>query len=56
MTLHFPKDVEAAILATSRRNFLRGSGALVFSFLATLYPAWKAARLVPMDAIRVGSH
>jgi len=27
-------------------------GVLAVSFLATLYPAWRAARLVPVDAIR----
>jgi putative ABC transport system permease protein len=37
--------------------FALGLGlALVTGTLGGLYPAWRAARLVPMDAIRVGSH
>ena len=29
---------------------------VVTGTLGGLYPAWRAARMVPMDAIRVGSH
>ena len=37
--------------------FALGIGlSLVTGTLGGLYPAWRAARLVPMDAIRVGSH
>jgi lipoprotein-releasing system permease protein len=28
--------------------------ALTLSFLATLYPSWRAARLDPIDALRYG--
>jgi lipoprotein-releasing system permease protein len=28
--------------------------ALTLSFLATLYPSWRAARLDPVDALRYG--
>jgi putative ABC transport system permease protein len=37
--------------------FALGIGlAVVTGTLGGLYPAWRAARLVPMDAIRIGSH
>lgn len=37
--------------------FVLGIGlSVVTGTLGGLYPAWRAARLVPMDAIRVGSH
>jgi putative ABC transport system permease protein len=37
--------------------FALGLGlSVVTGTLGGLYPAWRAARLVPMDAIRVGSH
>ena len=37
--------------------FALGIGlSLVTGTLGGLYPAWRAARLVPMDAIRLGSH
>jgi len=37
--------------------FALGIGlSIVTGTLGGLYPAWRAARLVPMDAIRVGSH
>ena len=37
--------------------FALGIGlSLVTGTLGGLYPAWRAARLVPMDAIRIGSH
>ena len=37
--------------------FALGVGlSVVTGTLGGLYPAWRAARLVPMDAIRVGSH
>jgi putative ABC transport system permease protein len=29
---------------------------VVMGTFGGLYPAWKASRLVPMDAIRLGSH
>ena len=29
---------------------------VIMGTLGGLYPAWKASRLVPMDAIRLGSH
>lgn len=41
------------------QGWLLGLGVLlsvVTGTLGGLYPAWRAARLVPMDAIRVGSH
>ena len=39
------------------RLFALGIGlSLVTGTLGGLYPAWRAARLVPMDAIRLGSH
>jgi putative ABC transport system permease protein len=44
-------------LALSPRLFALGIGlSLVMGMLGGLYPAWRAARLVPMDAIRLGSH
>jgi putative ABC transport system permease protein len=37
--------------------FALGIGlSVVTGTLGGLYPAWRAARLVPMDAIRLGSH
>ena len=37
--------------------FLLGTGlSVITGVLGGLYPAWRAARLVPMDAIRLGSH
>lgn len=37
--------------------FALGMGlSIVTGTLGGLYPAWRAARLVPMDAIRIGSH
>jgi putative ABC transport system permease protein len=44
-------------LAITARLFGIGLGlSLLTGVLGGLYPAWKAARLVPMDAIRLGSH
>ncbi len=37
--------------------FLMGVGlSVLMGTLGGLYPAWRAARLIPMDAIRLGSH
>lgn len=61
----------AMLLAVVANRFLRGGLQLVLppwlfalgiglslvtGTLGGLYPAWRAARLVPMDAIRIGSH
>jgi putative ABC transport system permease protein len=44
-------------LALTPRLFALGIGlSLVMGMCGGLYPAWRAARLVPMDAIRLGSH
>ncbi len=46
-------------LATRLQPDARGLGlglSVVMGTLGGLYPAWKASRLVPMDAIRLGSH
>ncbi len=43
-------------LSVSPMNAARGLGlAIVMGVLGGLYPAWKASRLVPMDAIRLGA-
>ena len=34
------------------RNTLIGVAAVLLTFLSTLYPAWSAARLEPVDALR----
>jgi putative ABC transport system permease protein len=37
--------------------FTMGVGlSIMMGTLGGLYPAWRAARLIPMDAIRLGSH
>ncbi len=44
-------------LVVTPRLFLLGTClSVVTGVLGGLYPAWRAARLVPMDAIRLGSH
>ena len=43
---HLPARVEAGDVVTI------GSLALALSFVATLYPAWRAARLDPVEALR----
>lgn len=44
-------------LTMTPQLFALGIGlSLVTGTLGGLYPAWRAARLVPMDAIRLGSH
>jgi putative ABC transport system permease protein len=44
-------------LSISPALFALGIGlSIVTGTLGGIYPAWRAARLVPMDAIRVGSH
>jgi putative ABC transport system permease protein len=44
-------------LVLSPRLYALGMGlSLVMGMIGGLYPAWRAARLVPMDAIRLGSH
>jgi putative ABC transport system permease protein len=44
-------------LGISPQLFALGVGlSVVTGTLGGLYPAWRAARLVPMDAIRLGSH
>jgi putative ABC transport system permease protein len=44
-------------LALTPQLALLGLGlSVVMGVLGGLYPAWRAARLVPMEAIRLGAH
>lgn len=44
-------------LTVSPREFVLGlSLSVIMGILGGIYPAWRASKLVPMDAIRLGSH
>ena len=45
---------DVLLLVTAESAFLGLS--IVMGMMGGLYPAWRAARLVPMEAIRLGAH